>query len=87
MSSGRFGLGYGFLRLGPDEFNQLLRLQAFRKAHPDVVIGDGGFGTIQARIPEPNGETVITRYRLAELLDKLDELTDEHRAHDDDAYS
>jgi hypothetical protein len=65
----------------------VLRLQAFRTAHPDVVIGDGGFGTIQARIPEPDGETVITRYRLAELLDKLDELTDEHRTREDDAHS
>jgi hypothetical protein len=73
--------------LVPDEFDQVLRLQAFRTAHPEVVIGDGGFGTIQARIPEPNGEMVITRYRLAELLDKLDELTGEHCAHEDDARS
>lgn len=54
---------------------------------PEVVIGDGGFGTIQARIPETNGEMVITRYRLAELLDKLDELTGEHCAREDDARS
>jgi hypothetical protein len=87
VNSGRSGLGYGLLRLGPEEFNQVLRLQAFRDAHPEAVIGEGGFGTIQARIPEPNGETVITRYRLAELLDKLDELTDEHQAREDDAYS
>ena len=39
-----------------------------------MIIGDGGFGTWQARIPEPDGETVITRYRLVELLDKLDEI-------------
>ena len=37
-----------------------------------------GFGTWQARIPEPDGETVITRYTLRELLDKLDELTTGH---------
>ena len=37
--------------------------------HPDT-----GFCTWQARIPEPNGETVITRYTLRELLDKLGEL-------------
>jgi hypothetical protein len=74
----------GLLRLIPDEFDQVLRLQAFRASHPEVIIGDGGFGTIQARIPEPNGETVITRYRLAELLDKLDELTgDDHLREDD----
>jgi hypothetical protein len=87
VSSGQPGRPYGLLRLVPDEFDQVLRLQAFRTAHPEVVIGDGGFGTIQARIPEPNGEMVITRYRLAELLDKLDQLTSEHGAHEDDARS
>ena len=87
MSSGRPGRPYGPLRLVPDEFDQVLRLQAFRAAHPEVVIGDGGSGTIQARIPEPNGEMVITRYRLAELPDKLDQLTSEHCALDDDARS
>jgi hypothetical protein len=59
-----------------DEFGQVLRLEAFRTAHPEVIIGDGGFGTVQARIPQPAGEIVITRYRLTELLDKLDELTE-----------
>jgi hypothetical protein len=62
------------LRLVPDEAAQVVRLSRFRAAHPDVIIGDGGFGTMQARIPEPNGETVITRYTLRELLDKLGEL-------------
>ncbi len=38
-------------------------------------MGDGGFGTMQARIPRPDGEIVITRYTLRELLDRLDELT------------
>ena len=57
------------------EPDQLLRLSRFRDAHPDVIIGDGGFSTFQARIPEPDGETVITRYMLRELLDRLDELT------------
>jgi hypothetical protein len=59
------------LGLAPDEPDQVPRLRAFRAAHPDVIIGDGGFGTWQARIPEPAGETVITRYRLRELLDEL----------------
>jgi len=63
------------LRLVPDELDQVARLARFKAAHPDVVIGDGGFGTMQARIPEPAGETVITRYTLRELLDKLDEVT------------
>lgn len=61
--------------LAPDEPDQVLRLHRFRHDHPEVIIGDGGFGTFQARIPEPNGETVITRYSLREVLDKLDELT------------
>ncbi len=39
-----------------------------------MIIGDDGFGTWQARIPESDGETVITCYILRELLDKLDEL-------------
>lgn len=56
----------------PDQF---LRLARFGTAHPEVIIGDGGFGTVRARLPEPDGETVITRYTLRELLDKLDELT------------
>ena len=59
------------------EPGELFRLAAFRAAHPDVVIGDGGFGTWQARIPGPDGETVTTRYTLRELLDRLDQLTGE----------
>jgi hypothetical protein len=47
----------------------------FKSAYPDVIVGDGGFGTMQARIPQPYGEIVITRYTLRELLDKLGELT------------
>ncbi len=35
--------------------------------YPEVIVGDGGFGTVQARIPELNGEIVITRYTLREL--------------------
>lgn len=75
MIGGRSWLSRGLMRPTPDEFGQVLRLQAFRVAHPEVIIGDGGFGTVQARIPQPAGEIVITRYRLIELLDKLDELT------------
>jgi len=62
------------LGIASDEPDQVLRLARFRREHPDVIIGDGGFGTWQARIPEPHGETVITRHILRELLDKLDEL-------------
>jgi hypothetical protein len=76
-----FGARLTALALGiaADEPDQVLRLGRFREEHPDVIIGDGGFGTWQARIPEPEGETVITRYTLRELLDKLDELTAGHR--------
>ena len=66
------------LGIAPDELDQIVRLSRFRVEHPDVIIGDGGFGTWQARIPELDGETVITRYILRELLDKLDELTTGH---------
>ena len=59
----------------PVEEDQVPRLLAFREAHPEVIIGDGEFGTWQARIPEENGETVTSRYTLRELLDRLDELT------------
>jgi len=54
-----------------------MRLAAFRNVHPDVIIEAGEFGTWQARIPEENGETVITRHRLGELLDRLGEVTDQ----------
>jgi len=67
------------LRRADNEPDQVPRLLAFRAAHPEVIIGDGGFGTWQARIPEPDGETVTTRYTLRELLDRLDVLTADGR--------
>ena len=63
------------LRLIREEPGQVLRLARFREQHPDVIIGTGEFGTWEARIPEPTGETVTTRHTLRELLDRLDELT------------
>ena len=65
------------LRLAPDEWDQLPRLGQFRQRHPRVVIsaGEGGW---QARIPEPNGEIITTRYTLRALLDKLDDLIGEN---------
>ena len=66
--------------LAPDEPDQVLRLRRFRASHPEVIVGDGGFGTLQARIPQENGETVVTRHTLKELLDKLGELTAEGEA-------
>lgn len=65
------------LRLASDDWGQLLRLGQFRQCHPGVVIG-AGEGWWQARIPEPNGEIVTTRYTLRALLDKLDELLREN---------
>ena len=62
------------LGLVPDEPDQVKRLTEFRAAHPEAIIGGGGFDVWQARIPEPGGETVRTGYTLRELLDKLDEL-------------
>lgn len=41
-----------WLRLAGDEEGQIPRLAAFRAAHPEVIIGDGGFGTWQALIRE-----------------------------------
>ncbi len=58
----------------PDEPDQVPRLNRFRDDHPGVAIR-AGLGYWQALVPERNGETVITRYRLKELLDKLDTLT------------
>lgn len=48
------------------------RLLRFRDQHPDVTIELDGFW--RAVIPAENGETVICRYELKAVLDKLDEL-------------
>ena len=64
----------GPLRLAAFDEDQKPLLDAFRAAHPDVLIGGGEFGTYQAIIPEENGETIVVRYTLRELLDKLDSL-------------
>ncbi len=58
----------------PRDRDDLMRLARYRRSHPVVVIGRPGFGTWQALIPEPAGETVITRHSLGELLDRLEEL-------------
>jgi len=68
---------------GPQEPYVLLagadmyRLARFRAARPDVLIGGGQFGTWQALIPEPRGETFVVRHTLAELLGRLGELLGE----------
>jgi len=60
------------LRAAAGEPDQVPRLIAFRRRHPDVTITLDGFW--RAVIPAPNGETVICRYELRDLLDKLDEV-------------
>ena len=57
----------------PADREQMDRLAEFRAAHPDVIIGSE-FGTWQAIVPLPDGESVITRHLLGALLDRLEEL-------------
>lgn len=80
MTEGHAGMSWRALRLAREEPSQVLRLHAFRAAHPEVIIGDGGFEVWQARIPESDGERTISRYTLRELLDALAVLTGDHSA-------
>jgi hypothetical protein len=48
------------------------RLKRFREEHPDVEIV--AYGYWQAVILRASGETIITRWDLRDLLDKLDGL-------------
>jgi len=63
------------LHAARDEPDQVLRLLRFRERHPDVTIELDGFW--RAVISAQNGETVICRYDLRALLDKLGELLGE----------
>jgi hypothetical protein len=65
------GLVRSALSTVPDEPDEAPRLRRFRNEHPKVRIS-AGLGYWQALVPETNGETVITRYLLRELLDKLE---------------
>jgi hypothetical protein len=69
------------LRLVPDDYDQVPRLDRFRRDHPAVVVGAGN-GWWQAVIPASDGEIVTTRYTLRALLDKLDELLDANPHHE-----
>jgi hypothetical protein len=62
------------LSLVHGDLDQVLRLNQYRRDHPGVTVCAGP-GYWQAQIPQRNGETVITRYQLRDLLDKLDTLT------------
>ncbi len=59
--------------LDPCDRGQAGRLDRFRAAYPEVRIGSGD-GYWQAVVPRRDGEAVLTRYTLAALLDRLDEM-------------
>jgi hypothetical protein len=54
------------------EPDQVPRLIEFRKRHPEVEIVLAGLW--RAVIPLENGEQIVCRYELRDLLDKLGEL-------------
>ncbi len=58
-----------------DDYDQVVRLAAFRALHPEVLVRDLGRGGIwQATIPMPSAELTLTRLHLKDLLDELDRL-------------
>jgi hypothetical protein len=71
--------GPAFRVLSGRDREQLPRLRLFRAAHPRLVIEMiGDRGAWQARMPEEeDGETVLTRWHLVDLLDRLAELLGE----------
>jgi hypothetical protein len=71
------------LRLVPDEYDQVFRLDRFRQDHLAIPVG-AGRGWWQAVIPAPDGEIVTTRNTLRALLDKLGELINANPAHEKD---
>lgn len=58
----------------PDSAEQLQRRAAYEAAHPEVQIFRRGAAAWQAVITEENGQTILTRYTLRELLDRLESL-------------
>ena len=72
MSGFQAGPVHPALRLARDEPDQVPRLREFRATRPHVIIGAGEFDVWQALIPRPNGETVVTRYEMKALLDRLE---------------
>ena len=54
-----------------EDYDEVVRLAAFRALHPDVHVRD--LGQIwQAVIPQPGGEITVKRVLLKDLLDALD---------------
>jgi hypothetical protein len=59
---------------GFSEGDQVPRLLDFRAAHPEVSIELDGFWRAVIPAPGGDGETVVCRYELKAVLDKLSEL-------------
>jgi hypothetical protein len=56
---------------GPEYADQVPRRQAYEAAHPEVeILYRGPYW--KAVVREDAGETIITRYELRDLLDKLE---------------
>jgi hypothetical protein len=51
--------------------DQVVRLEEFRKEHPDIEVSYR-VSYWEAVTKQENGETIITRYELGDLLDKLE---------------
>jgi hypothetical protein len=60
------------LSLVSQEADQVVRLHDFRQRYPAVTIAMISPRAWQALIPEPHGETVLTRRELRDLLDELE---------------
>jgi hypothetical protein len=61
------------IRLTHEDHATLVRLERFQREHPGIEV-HSGLGYWQAIIPEDTGSTIVTRYTLTVLLDRLDEV-------------
>jgi hypothetical protein len=57
----------------PADDRALIRREQICAAHPELRIS-AGTGYWQAEITEPHGKTVITRFDLDELLNRVEQL-------------
>jgi hypothetical protein len=60
------------LRGEPGYVDQVIRLERFRAAHPEISVECLNPARWRAVIPLESGESVLTRTGLRELLDALD---------------
>ena len=74
------GTSWRELRLAREELDQVLRLRSVPGRAPGGDHRRRRVRGVAGSCPKPDGEHVISRYTLRELLDKLDELTGEHRS-------